>query len=81
WANWAKEKITEGLGIKHEDDSAAKKASDAASDTLKKTKKGAQEVKDKAHEEVASDAGDAKEKAWETKEAAKDRGSKAADSI
>lgn len=46
WAEWAKEKISEGLGLKHDDHdiNSAKKASDMASDTAKKTEDKVQEV-------------------------------------
>lgn len=47
WAEWAKEKISEGLGLKHDDHDikdTAKKASDMASGTAKKTKDKVQEV-------------------------------------
>ena len=47
WAEWAKEKISEGLGFKHDDHDikdTAKKASDMASGTAKKTTDKVQEV-------------------------------------
>lgn len=45
WAEWAKEKFSEGLGLKHDEaEETPRKASDMASDTAKKTKDKVQEV-------------------------------------
>lgn len=44
WAEWAKEKFSEGLGLKHDDDEYSNETDRDASDTAKKTKGKVQEA-------------------------------------
>ncbi|KAE8077139.1 hypothetical protein FH972_015733 [Carpinus fangiana] len=87
WAEWAKEKLSEGFGLRHDDDDGSKGATREASGTGQYSADKVKEVKDAAAEKArevknaaTEKAGDitnaAKEKVCEAANAAKEKASK-----